>query len=176
MLNRDGLGAQDYKKPGSGALFLGGLIGISDHERIENSYATGAVTLKKPPKGFRSSPTVGGFSGYLLEDTVSSSYSTGRPEKRNVPGGGFVGVNFKADYQAAYWDIDTTGATSGCARNLRTKHCAVVGLTDAQLKSFLPGSFDPQVWGQAANINSGYPYLLTNPPPKNAPEKRKLRH
>ena len=40
------------------------------------------------------------------------------------------------------------------------------------MKSGLPDGFDPQVWGQDANINNGYPYLLANPPPKNAPAKR----
>jgi len=32
------------------------------------------------------------------------------------------------------------------------------------LKSALSDGFDPDVWGQDANINNGWPFLLANPP------------
>jgi hypothetical protein len=40
----------------------------------------------------------------------------------------------------------------------------ITGLSTAQLQSGLPAGFDPTVWGENANINSGLPYLLANPP------------
>jgi hypothetical protein len=38
-------------------------------------------------------------------------------------------------------------------------------MTTAQLKSGLQTGFDPTVWGIAASINDGYPYLKALPPP-----------
>jgi hypothetical protein len=68
---------------------------------------------------------------------------------------------------AIYWDLDTSGISDpskGACYPVNDP--GVTGLTDAQLKSGLPAGFDPQVWGQNAAINNGYPYLLANPPPQ----------
>ena len=59
-----------------------------------------------------------------------------------------------------YWDIDTSGAASGCSYDCS----GVTGLTTAQFQSGLPAGFDPAVWAQSPGINNGFPYLLANPP------------
>jgi hypothetical protein len=81
--------------------------------------------------------------------------------------GGFIGVLPRGDASDDYRDLDTSGfsdPSQGCGS---LRDCpGVTGLTDAQLKSALPAGFDPNVWGQNASLNNGYPYLLANPPPQ----------
>src|ERR1043166_1495443 len=137
--------------------FAGGLIGFSNHNTITNSYATGRVQ----GEGGR----LGGFAGKFFSfSNVTSSYSIGDvvPERGRL--GGFVGKVSRGGgiFTSVYWDIDTSEQRKGCGRG----ECpGILGLTDVQLKSTLPAGFDPAIWGQNPNINSGYPYLLANPPP-----------
>jgi hypothetical protein len=76
-------------------------------------------------------------------------------------------------YKRTYWDLDTSGISdpSQGVGNY-ANYPGVSGLSDTQLKSALPRGFDRKIWGQAPNINNGYPYLLANPPPSGAPAKR----
>ena len=66
---------------------------------------------------------------------------------------------------STYWDLDTSGVSDHAegAGNIPNDP-GITGLTDAQLKSGLPHSFDPKIWGSNPNINDGYPYLRANPP------------
>jgi len=122
---------------------LGGLAGFSEG-LIVDSYATGKV-----------SGTDGTASGGLIGrgGTANTSYSAGQV----VANGGHAGGLIASDGQAtnSYWDTDTSG---------QKRSSAGTKLTDAQLKSALPAGFDPNVWGQSAGINNGWPYLLANPP------------
>jgi hypothetical protein len=92
---------------------------------------------------------------------ISQCYATGKLSKRQQSGGFAGHVDSQVEIDHAYWDVTTSleqhGIGSGDVQG-------IVGLTDAQLKSALPDGFDAAVWGQNPKINSGYPYLLANPP------------
>ena len=145
------------------SLYDGGLIGTFTKSyyaqiSVSNSYATGSVN------GVNYA-TVGGFVGELIRPykTITSSYSIG-PVKGGNPEtiGGFAGRYHDAVSENDYWDVDTSGQQQACQK----KCDGVVGLMDAQFKSGLPQGFDPNIWGSDPTINSGYPYLRANPPPK----------
>jgi hypothetical protein len=134
--------------------YAGGLVGGGGN--ITDSYATGAVTAGDYYSW------VGGLAGW--GNDIDNSYATG-----NVVGdktGGFVGYdNDSGSLQHTDWDLDTSGISDpakGAGNILNDR--GITGLTDAQLKSGLPAGFDPNIWGQSASINNGYPYLLANPP------------
>ena len=140
----------------------GGLVGYTTGGSITNSYASGPVD-----GGADFTAIAGGLIGSNNARNGSvfleNSYSTGTV---SVMGhvGGFIGDNSVVPGETVYgyWDVDTSGSDHGCGEG----DCSgITGLTDAQLKSALPAGFDPAVWGQNANINNGYPYLLANPPP-----------
>jgi hypothetical protein len=147
---------------------LGGLAGLAiQHSRIDNSYATGAVRNG-------GSSSLGGLLGAGQANIVSASYATGAVgtvaaapnRERNV--GGFIGfVDYPDTYTDVYWDTDTSGVAVGCGASKPRNACPdIQGLGDAQLKSGLPAGFDPNLWAQSPGINSGYPYLIDNPPPQ----------
>jgi len=122
---------------------LGGLAGFSEGV-IVDSYATGKV-----------SGTSGTASGGLIGvgGPANTSYSTGQVLANGGHAGGLIAHEGLATN--SYWDTDTSG---------QKRSSAGTKLTDAQLKSALPAGFDPNVWGQSASINNGWPYLLANPP------------
>jgi hypothetical protein len=132
---------------------------------ITNSYATGTVRGgdQSAVGGF----TIGGAStdSYSAGSVGIGTKPPGRSDKTYL--GGFT-VYGASSQRTDYWDIDTSGRTNGCGykkdKRRRCRH--VTGLSDAQLKSALPNGFDPAIWGEAPDINNGYPYLLANPPPK----------
>jgi hypothetical protein len=129
---------------------------------IVNSYAVGGTTVDN-------GDYAGGLIGLAGNQTISTSYSTGvvQFEGSILYAGGFVGGDGTGNtFSSGYWDLDTSGIndpSQGCGD---IENCqGVTGLSDAQLKSGLPAGFDPAIWGQDPSINSGYPYLLANPPP-----------
>jgi hypothetical protein len=137
----------------------GGLVGRTEGN-ILYSYATGTVDSGK-------SGMAGGLVGlYSSSAQMTSSYSTASI-KRGKYRGGIAGFAEATDYMTyIYWDLDSSGINDlaqGCGNR---KDCTGIGLSDAQLKSGLPTGFDPDIWGQQAAINNGYPYLLANPPAK----------
>jgi hypothetical protein len=145
---------------------VGGLLGgIGQYVEIRDTYALGDVSAG-------GSSSMGGFAGFTQAPTLQTSYSVGhvqyvsQPPGKGPSIGGFIGnVNGSYAQQGTtpdYWDLDTSGYASGCGN----KCPGVKGITDAQLKSGLPASFDPKIWTQDPKINSGYPYLLANPPPQ----------
>jgi hypothetical protein len=137
----------------------GGLVGnvIYGGDRIVFSYATGSVS--GVDGGY-----VGGLVGlknYFANETYATGMIVGGP---NICSGGYAGVDgLTWEDGSNYWDIDTSGTDQAtCAGDA----AGVLGLTTEQFKSGLPSGFDPTIWGQRADINNGYPYLLANPPPK----------
>jgi hypothetical protein len=146
----------------------GGLIGLSgstgggDTSTVSNSYATGSVTGQTAQLG-----SLFGECCFNTNTFVQNSYGTGAVSgapKAMI--GGTVGWDGQQGvFTATYWDTDTTGIgnLSQGAGNAANDP-GISGLSDAQLKSALPGGFDPAVWGQDPNINNGWPYLLANPP------------
>jgi hypothetical protein len=133
----------------------GGLIGLQDENALaEQCYAIGAVTsVGRRPE------TAAGLIGDARGKTLEC-YATGAIS--GVHTGGFVAdAESDAAFRHDYWDIATTGQSTGTMDgNLR----GIDGLTDGQLKATLPDGFNPRVWGQDPNINNGWPYLLANPP------------
>jgi len=138
----------------------GGLVGYNDQGSIIQSYATGSVN------GSIAGPEAGGLVGFN-KARIEQTYSTGSVSVVYPPGGGVVGVDRNSlGISDAYWDFDTSGITDPFqgAGSPYGDPAGITGLTDAQLKSALPAGFDPNVWGQSASINNGWPYLLANPP------------
>ena len=142
-----------------GSVNIGGLLGaLSQDSTVTDSYAMGQVTAGHFSR-------IGGLVGTSSAGTVSTSYSTASviyrshaPVQPRV--GGFIGKSVHGRNRADYWDLDTSGQSSACDRNCGD----VTGLSDAALRSGLPGGFDAAVWGQSASVNDGYPYLIANPP------------
>jgi hypothetical protein len=54
------------------------------------------------------------------------------------------------------------------ATSMRSRNkCPHPGRADPHFKSTLPGGFSPAIGKEKARVNSGYPCLIGNPPPKN---------
>jgi hypothetical protein len=139
--------------------------------QIIQSYATGQ--RGHPPGSKHRYGEVGGLvdenkgSDHVIN--ISESYSTTKVfdnGERYI--GGLVGYDRIGPHvEKSYWDMDTSGITDpGQGAGTPRDDPGITGLTDAQLKSGLPAGFDPNVWGQSASINNGWPYLLANPPPQ----------
>jgi len=162
--NANGDIEQSFASGDIGGKIGGGLVGINGDTRtgegvVNQCYATGAV---------KSQRFLGGLIGDSDPGVISHCYSIGKVGMGEEAGGLMGDVFYQYEFDHSYWDITTSGREQGAGKgNVE----GVTGLTDAELKSALPDGFDPQVWGQGANINNGYPYLLANPPPKNAPGK-----
>jgi hypothetical protein len=147
--------------------YAGGLVGLNVGAGypgiIKNSYATGAV------KGTKGAPAVGGLVGATGGGgTIKRDYSTGAVTGGTLVGG-LVGENFSNEttFTQTYWDTTTSGISnlSQGVGNIANEP-GISGLTTAQFQSGLPMGFHKKVWAEASNINSGFPYLINNPPPK----------
>jgi hypothetical protein len=135
--NEGGTIANSYSKAsaeGQDEAVVGGLVGVNDNSAVP---------------GFRNSYAAGPVGG------SGSSLTTG----------GFVGIDDNGTGVDAYWVMSrrTISDPSQGAGNVANDP-GITGLKGPQIKSALPSGFDPAVWGQAHGINSGYPYLLANPP------------
>jgi hypothetical protein len=145
--------AQGSEGEEDGEGYAGGLT-VYNRGTIHDAFATGKVSA-------------GPFTdaGGLVEEnrgSISNTYSTGtvKADQR----GGLLGQDYSTT-ATSYWDLDTSGISNphqGAGDPLDDP--GITGLTDAQLKSALPAGFDPNVWGQSASVNNGWPYLLANPP------------
>jgi hypothetical protein len=142
---------------------VGGLVGWNEGSTISDSYATGNVTFAPAPHTKQS--RVGGLVGQA-DGQVSNTYSSGLVRARQARKGGVAGIaSTSGIFTNSYWDFDTSqidDPAQGAGRP--SNEPGITGLTDAQLRSGLPTSFDPAIWAQSASINNGYPYLLANPP------------
>jgi hypothetical protein len=131
---------------------VGGLIGNA-HGKVENVYAIGRVIAGDQAD-------VGGLIGYNFAH-VRDAYSTGHVSGgQNARVGGVMGTT-QLPVHDTYWDTETSGTTFGVGG---TNIDGITGLTTAELKASLPPGFGNETWGQSNKRNSGYPYLLANPP------------
>ncbi|WP_354243928.1 GLUG motif-containing protein [Bradyrhizobium sp. LA2.1] len=138
-----------------GASHVGGLIGyLGANSTATYVYSTSDVT---------GGAYVGGLVGYN-DGAVVESYATGKLSGgSSADTGGLIGYNSASGtVDRSYWDIETTGVSTGCATNLGG--CSATGLTTAAalLHQSYPGfSFWPAVpWGHWYGIH-GYtrPFL-----------------
>ena len=152
--------------------YAGGLVGINHGiicnncffpvvvGYIDQSYSTSSVSGG-------SNSLIGGLVGWN-EGTVLESYATGLiTGDLSTVRGGLVGQDnhqtFGGTLSNNYWDIQTSGLTTDGASAGST------GLQTTDLKAALPTGFDPTVWMLSSSLNSGYPYLVSNPPPALTP-------
>ncbi|MBV9991677.1 MAG: hypothetical protein JOZ72_10325 [Alphaproteobacteria bacterium] len=146
------------------AAAAGGIVGFTQGGFVLDCYARGSVT------GSAGNNVFGGLAGINTQggsfEILGTSYSTAAI---SAPAGGIdggaIGEDTSVNTRSVYWDLDTSGISdpsqgAGSPSNDR----GVTGLHSAKLKAQLPSGFDPAIWGQDAHINSGYPYLLDNPP------------
>jgi len=135
----------------------GGLVSFNTGT-ITNSYATASISDSQGDR--QAVPSAGGFA-CKNEGSIDDSYSTGSVVIENDPSVGGFACSSGSSVTNDYWDTTTSGTSSGtCYGNVN----GVAALTDQQLRSNLPGGFDPTIWAQNPNINGGYPYLIANPP------------
>jgi hypothetical protein len=73
-------------------------------------------------------------------------------------------VNDGSTLDHNYWDSTTTGKNGHEGCDDRRCGGQSKGRSTEQLQSGLPAGFDPNIWGEQANINGGLPYLLALPP------------
>jgi hypothetical protein len=142
--------------PVTSAFVGGGLVGWTD-STVTNSYSLGSIVGPY---------AAGGLIGITIDAAdVKNSYAIGTVTGGGPPGG-LIGREVDSSSQTfTYWDADTSGVTdlSQGVGNIPNAP-GVTGLTDKQLKSGLPSGFDPAIWAINEKINSGYPYLIANPP------------
>ncbi len=115
-----------------GDYYVGGLVGLenfSGNSTISQAYATGAVS---------GSEEIGGLIGYdnpgsAGSSTIEQSYATGAVNG-TTNFGGLVGSNATSSTVSdSYWDIDTTGQSTGVGLNSGT--FAATGENDAAMHS-----------------------------------------
>jgi hypothetical protein len=136
----------------------GGLVGNAYSGQISNSYAFGAVSAGTQGN------YLGGFAGSDTSAAILSSYTISSLSEPNPKKwlGGFLGYLGTDEIQNAYWDTSTSGTTKGTGSG---NVAGLTGLTSDELQSGLPAGFDPAIWAEQAGFNSGFPYLINNPPP-----------
>ena len=159
----------DVRGMGAGADLTGGLVGINAGT-VKNSYSLANIHFRKNFGKFDSAH--GGLVGQTsssphIPSIVLSSYSAGAvaPQSESGFAGGTVGSDGSSStFGSTYWVTDSSRHNPKQGAGNIPNDPGITGLTGAQMKSALPAGFDPKIWGQSPNINSGYPYLLANPP------------
>ncbi len=147
--------------------YAGGLAAINAGT-IHDSYAMSDTALTDRHNLFAA---VGGLIGVTFSGSQTvSSYSTGHVRCKGCSStdnaGGLLGIDSGMTVATSYWDLSTSGITNPAnGAGSPPNDPGITGLSDAQLKSGLPAGFDPSIWAQSPSINSGYPYLIANPPP-----------
>lgn len=150
----------DVEIPGGGnGAYGGGLVG-SDFGVVTDCYATGSVT---DSGAGNQGDALGGLIG-LGEDTAGDSYSTGAVTGAGSDEvGGTVGDD-DGVFKDVYWDTTSSGNSQGAGNESNPP--GITGLTSKQLRSGLPAGFKKSLWKEMSNVNSGFPYLIANPPRK----------
>ena len=145
----------------------GGLVGQNHGGIISDSYAMGAA-------GGGNNAFVGGLLGnnndwseQRTDAEISASFATGAVTGGSgAMVGGLIGQDLaKKSITDSYWDLDTSGISdpSQGAGNIANDP-GITGLTTEQFKSGLPVGFGASIWKEKVPINTGYPYLIDNPP------------
>jgi hypothetical protein len=146
----------------TGDRVVGGLAGSALGE-ISNSYASGNIEFDIESFDPADSGFFGGLAGEAAYQPITNSYASGNiefdiesfnPEYRHV--GGFLGFWGGANVVDSYasGNVNDTPCEGDC-RPLNYAELLVILNT---------GSVSP-IFALNANINSGLPYLISNPPP-----------
>jgi len=134
--------------------YVGGLVGYAEYSTILNSYSTGSVNGNND---------VGGLVGYAYySTTISNSYSTGSVSGNDYVGG-FAGYNAGNTFSNNFWDIDTSGTSTGVGYGSSS---GVTGKTTSEMKEM--ATFSDAGWdiantggaGKVWRIYEGYTYPL----------------
>jgi hypothetical protein len=150
---------------GEGNALLGGLASgpISTAATlVSNTYATGAVSGGQDAR----------LGGLLAGNggKIATSYAAGQVSLA-VGTSGFTGGLISNQSTSppgishTVWDTQTTGQSSCIATGV-TGATGCKGEKTRRLKSTLPAGFKPAFWALDPAKNSGYPYLINNPPPQ----------
>ncbi len=133
---------------------VGGFIGLVDDGIASNCFSKGAV---------QGTEYVGGFAGMIFSATTNC-YSTGSVAG-NTEVGGFAGGIFADDVVVnCFWDTTTSGTATGDGQGLYSNPL-LFGKTTAEMKTqstYTGVGWDfNTVWAISAELNDGYPNLLT---------------
>ncbi|MGU3493618.1 beta strand repeat-containing protein [Xanthobacteraceae bacterium A53D] len=124
---------------------IGGFVGLNSGE-INDSYAMGAVT------GGSVASAIGGFVGWNnTGGVIRFAYSTGYVRGSSLTGG-FAGVVSDGGIDYGYWDVSTSGQSTG----IGTGTGVVFGRSTGDLQDVPLTGFSPAIWGMGANL---YPYF-----------------
>jgi hypothetical protein len=135
----------------TGSSSVGGLVGLQQENDIFNSYASGGVTGSESVGGL-----VGVFVGRPVWDSISNTYASG-----DVTGSDSVGGLIGSAW--AWGDYIDFSSSSGKVNDVLSE---VLPLSNTELLQILNvSSPDAPIFATASNINSGRPYLVSNPPP-----------
>jgi hypothetical protein len=145
----------------------GGLAGVTSGS-VSGTFAYGSVTGSG---GYVQAGGVGADAGGLVgynNAVVIAAYSTGAPGggQQSYEGGLIGYADVSSSVSDGYWDVSTSGIANLAqgAGNI-SYDSGITGQTTSQLQSGLPAGFDPSIWTETANIDSGLPCLIDNPPP-----------
>jgi hypothetical protein len=152
----------DVRLTVSGSRYAGGLAG-ANFGIIKSSYAEHSLAVKNSSEG-----AVGGLVGTNdVNGQIESSFAAGQMNfKTSGVAGGLIGTDEarSGSVASSYWDLNLgINDPHRGAGNVKDDP-GITGLTTEQFQSGLPDGFDPKTWGSDPKINSGYPYLLANPP------------
>jgi hypothetical protein len=148
----------NFSGQGSGKDKFGGLAGCAQKGRVMNCYARGPVTASGSDV-----ERVGGLLGCIVNrGLVEKSYSTGVVAAEGAIGGrvgGLVGyssdgINESGEWDACFWDTDTSGQATSAAGTGKTTTAMKTQST------FTDADWDfVEIWAIDEAINDGYPYL-----------------
>jgi hypothetical protein len=163
-----------------GDYYTGGLVGWNNAGNISNSYATGAINGDNSDDG--QNYFVGGLVGFKNAGNISNSYATGAVVGDDFVGG-LVGSNIAGDVSNSYamgavtgddsvgglvgeiviGTIDEDSYSSGAVNGVSSD---VSPLAPIELLNTLNTGSAPEspIFALASNLNSGRPYLISNPP------------
>lgn len=136
--------------------YAGGFVGLGYGGTIKNCFALGNVNARGYSGGFVGRSVYGG-------NTYENCYAAGVVTVSGEQGNGFIGGN-KPDSAFQY---DQSKGITNCYFNSASASAEAYGATGKSLDEMRAGSFLTAisgsvsgVWGQAADKNSGLPYLL----------------
>jgi hypothetical protein len=142
----------------NGSDYVGGLVGSQQFNNIFTSYASGDVN---------GSDYVGGLVGYYFGgrwNSISITYASGDVTGSGLNVGGLLGFG---SGRGAWIDFSNFSGTviNGEGSGSDSYVTYVAPLSNTGLLDILNAGSDDPIFAAASNINSGKPYLLSNPPP-----------
>ena len=143
----------------TGSDYVGGLVGSQTYNNIFTSYASGDVT--------GSDSNVGGLVGSYVGSRshfISITYASGDVTGSGSNVGGLLGF---ASGWGEFIDFSNFSGTviNGEGSGSDSYVTYVAPLSNTGLLDILNAGSDDPIFAAASNINSGRPYLLSNPPP-----------